>query len=221
MQSGEFVLKEKVEETNLNWEIAGLTFDVLSSAEIVKYSNVRITHPGMYSTGSQSKPLPHGPLDLHLGANRADRNVDVGRCATCHGTWEECVGHWGYIKLPQPVYHAGYFKWVLAIMYCVCKSCSALLLSETDATKYLKRMRRLSGDPIRKKAVFKSLVGESKKIATCSRCGAAQGMLRRINQGTPDKFMKIVHEIKQKEHDGKISVRYCTPPDIILFLLRK
>lgn len=183
-----FLLKEKVDETTWNWEITGLTFDALSSAEIVKYSNVRITHEQMYAAGG-TKPVPHGPMDLHLGANRAARD-DSGRCQTCGGNWDECVGHWGYVKLPVPVFHPGYFKWLINILYCFCKNCSTLLVPDEMRRKTLRKMIRFKNDTVAKKPAFKELVDASKKITRCSVCGHLQGMLRRVNQGTPDKFMK-------------------------------
>eukprot|EP01053_Blabericola_migrator_P008140 Blabericola_migrator_1__8139@NODE_41_length_17267_cov_152_291279_g37_i0_p1_GENE_NODE_41_length_17267_cov_152_291279_g37_i0NODE_41_length_17267_cov_152_291279_g37_i0_p1_ORF_typecomplete_len1691_score330_99RNA_pol_Rpb1_5/PF04998_17/9e124RNA_pol_Rpb1_2/PF00623_20/2_3e69RNA_pol_Rpb1_1/PF04997_12/7_4e68RNA_pol_Rpb1_3/PF04983_18/7_9e03RNA_pol_Rpb1_3/PF04983_18/3_4e29RNA_pol_Rpb1_3/PF04983_18/1_3e03RNA_pol_Rpb1_4/PF05000_17/3_4e25_NODE_41_length_17267_cov_152_291279_g37_i024127484 len=202
----QFLLKERVDEKAVNHAITGLTFDVLSSAEIVKYSNVRVTHPSMYMVGQQTRPAPFGVLDLHLGANRADRNKEVGRCQTCGGTWDDCVGHWGYVKLPVPVFHAGYFKHLISILYCICKSCGKLLLSEDQALKFLKRMRRNRHDAIVRKRVFKSLVDTAKKINKCQDCQAPQGMIRKVNQGTPDKFMKIQHEIKMvSETDGRVT----------------
>src|SRR5699024_23164 len=122
------------DDQHLCWEIGGLTFDINSAADIVKYSCVRVTHPTMYTSAAESlKPTPHGPMDLHLGANRADpRDPNVGRCQTCGGSWDECVGHWGYVQLPFPVFHPGFFKHVLMILYCVCKNCGALLLSNEE-----------------------------------------------------------------------------------------
>eukprot|EP01054_Gregarina_sp_Poly1_P006220 Gregarina_sp_Poly_1__6219@NODE_329_length_9477_cov_82_111477_g279_i0_p1_GENE_NODE_329_length_9477_cov_82_111477_g279_i0NODE_329_length_9477_cov_82_111477_g279_i0_p1_ORF_typecomplete_len1682_score254_39RNA_pol_Rpb1_5/PF04998_17/2_6e123RNA_pol_Rpb1_2/PF00623_20/2_2e69RNA_pol_Rpb1_1/PF04997_12/5_9e68RNA_pol_Rpb1_3/PF04983_18/7_5e03RNA_pol_Rpb1_3/PF04983_18/3_2e29RNA_pol_Rpb1_4/PF05000_17/1e24Ribosomal_S14/PF00253_21/9_5e03Ribosomal_S14/PF00253_21/0_48_NODE_329_length_9477_cov_82_111477_g279_i036018 len=202
----QFVLKERVDEKVINNKITGLTFDALSSAEIVKYSNVRVTHPSMYMVGQATRPAPFGVLDLHLGANRADRNKEVGRCQTCGGGWDECVGHWGYVKLPVPVFHAGYFKHLISILYCVCKACGKLLLSEEEAGRFLRRMRRNKNDAIVRKRIFKSLVNTAKKINRCAECDQPQGMIRKINQGTPDKFMKIQHEIKTvSETDGKIT----------------
>lgn len=202
-EAGKFMLKEQVVERLEGCEIRGLTFDVLSAAEIAKLSSVRITHGTMYSSGTVLKPAPHGPMDLHLGANRAEKSSDTGRCQTCGGDWDECAGHWGYVQLPYPVFHVGYFKHVFFILYCVCKSCGAMLMSDSEKLKYLKRMRRYAHDPIYKMRVFKALVAASKKILTCRYCDADQGMLRRVNQGTPDKFMKIQHEIKTKDSEGR------------------
>ncbi|EZG50618.1 DNA-directed RNA polymerase [Gregarina niphandrodes] len=203
----QFVLKDVVRETKVGWKIDELTFDILSANDIVKYSAVRVTHPGFYqqSTTGTMKPLPFGPMDLHMGANRADRDKNVGRCQTCNGGWDECVGHWGYVKLPFPIFHPGFFKHALLILYCVCKNCSKLLVIGEEKEMFRRRMRRNASDNINKMRVFKALVEASKKVDRCCYCDGNQGMLRRINQGTADKFMKLQHEIKVKEADGKIS----------------
>ena len=195
---GQFILKDKVKDSKLNFVINGITFDVLSPAEIVKYAAVRVVQPRLYSGGIANKPMPFGPMDLHMGANRADRNRESGRCQTCHGSWDDCVGHWGYVQLPYPVFHAGFFKHLLLILYCVCKSCGMLLLDEDQKATFLRRMRKHAGDSIVKMRVFKALVEASKKIEICRFCESPQGSLRKINQGTPDKFLKVQHEVKIK-----------------------
>lgn len=44
-----------------------------------------------------------------------------GECATCGGKLQDCVGHFGYIRLELPVYHIGYLKAVLTILQSICK----------------------------------------------------------------------------------------------------
>ena len=64
-----------------------------------------------------------------------------GECATCKGKLIDCAGHFGYIKLEMPVFHIGYFKNIIGILQCICKSCAHVLLSEEDRAQYLKRFR--------------------------------------------------------------------------------
>lgn len=44
----------------------------------------------------------------------------------------------GYIKLELPVFHIGYLKAVHAILQCICKTCSHVLLEVEERRKYLK-----------------------------------------------------------------------------------
>lgn len=44
-----------------------------------------------------------------------------GNCETCYGKFRECPGHFGYLTLTLPVYHAGYLANVVNILKCICK----------------------------------------------------------------------------------------------------
>ena len=44
----------------------------------------------------------------------------------------------GYIKLELPVFHIGYLKAVHAILQCICKTCSHVLLEVEERRKFLK-----------------------------------------------------------------------------------
>lgn len=42
-------------------------------------------------------------------------------CATCHGGFSDCPGHYGYLNLALPVYNVGYLSTILDILKCICK----------------------------------------------------------------------------------------------------
>lgn len=42
-------------------------------------------------------------------------------CATCHGSFGNCPGHFGYLKLALPVYNVGYMSTIVDILKCICK----------------------------------------------------------------------------------------------------
>ena len=44
-----------------------------------------------------------------------------GTCATCHGKFDSCPGHFGYIKLALPVYNVAYRDNIMNILKCICK----------------------------------------------------------------------------------------------------
>lgn len=44
-----------------------------------------------------------------------------GTCATCHGSFTACPGHFGYLNLALPVFNVGYFNAILDILKCICK----------------------------------------------------------------------------------------------------
>ena len=97
----------------------------------------------------------------------------IGKCQTCSGDdkQSECVGHFGFIKLAEPVYHYGYMEIVQKILSCVCYKCSGLLLPkvrrrerEGKGKKNDKEYERISNikDPTRR---LRELYNECKKTA--------------------------------------------------------
>jgi DNA-directed RNA polymerase III subunit RPC1 len=44
-----------------------------------------------------------------------------GECSTCHGSFSECPGHFGYLKLALPVFNIGFFSNILDVVKCICK----------------------------------------------------------------------------------------------------
>lgn len=117
----------------------------------------------------------------------------------------ECVGHWGYVNLQLPVFHVGFFKYTIQILYCICKKCSYLLLSDDYVRKLHELNRRRIDDPLLKPLLFKRILQECRKISKCPRCFAKQGVIRRIVKPTMDQFMKLRHVVKYKE-GGRMNV---------------
>lgn len=82
-----------------------------------------------------------------------------GECQTCKGKLADCGGHYGarrrrpgarrtglssragYIRLELPVFHVGYFKNIVAILQCVCKTCAHVMVPEDERRQYLRRFR--------------------------------------------------------------------------------
>lgn len=61
-------------------------------------------------------PSVKSPFNLFQGP--PNRNFT---CATCHGNFTECPGHFGWLKLTLPVFNVGYFNSILNILKCICK----------------------------------------------------------------------------------------------------
>ena len=61
-------------------------------------------------------PAKSGVLDKRLGTSE---KTDV--CETCQEPIQDCVGHFGVIRLELPVFHIGYFRLMITILQNVCK----------------------------------------------------------------------------------------------------
>ena len=57
-------------------------------------------------------------------------------CQTCGKELARCAGHFGYVKLALPVFHIGYMKATLDILHNICKTCSRVLLNESEIMRY-------------------------------------------------------------------------------------
>ncbi|KAJ2376498.1 DNA-directed RNA polymerase II core subunit rpo21, partial [Coemansia sp. RSA 2607] len=81
------------------------------------------------------KPKLGGLLDPRMGT--IDRNV---KCHTCSEDMGECPGHFGFIELAKPVFHAGFINRVKKILECVCWECGKLK-ADYDSIKFQRIMK--------------------------------------------------------------------------------
>jgi DNA-directed RNA polymerase III subunit RPC1 len=136
-------------------------------------------------------PAPGGCLDPRLGVS--DK---VSSCATCKRKLTDCAGHFGYIKLPLPVFHIGYLRHTLHLLHCICKTCSRVLLGDEERQTYLAKMRNPGSDVLAKSTTLKKVVDKCKKVRSCPHCGATNGTVKKIT-GAPT--LKIVH----RKYEGR------------------
>ena len=87
----------------------------------------------------------------------------------------DCAGHFGYVQLHLPVFHAGFFKHTLTILQCICKKCSGILLPASERDGYLRKLRNPRTDALARAATFKKIVDKCKRSGVCLRCGAVNG----------------------------------------------
>lgn len=90
----------------------------------------------------------------------------------------------------MPVFHAGYFKHTLAILQCICKNCSKVLLPLGDRASLLRKITNPKSDALIKGAIFKKIVETCKKTSRCQHCDYANGVVKKLTSG----FFKIAHE---------------------------
>lgn len=207
----QYLQKDFVSERNENYEVDAVHFTIMSSEEITKYSSVKVCNKELYFPMT-NQPMPYGVLDSHLGANKA-----TGQCLTCGNAFQECTGHWGHVDLHQPVFHVGYFKHLVNLLYCICKRCAKLLLGPQDKKLFLQRLRRCH-DPIMKRVILKRIIVKCKKEHVCldPECQAPQGVLRRMMKPSLDQFMKIVLQMKVKrDGPGTVASRTTVNPFVL------
>ncbi|KAH7421936.1 hypothetical protein KP509_13G082300 [Ceratopteris richardii] len=166
-------------------KIKSIRFTTMAAHEIVKAAELQVFERTLYQLPERN-PVPYGVLDTRMGTTRKKRDA---HCATCHGTLTTCPGHFGYLKLELPVYHIGYFKTIVKILQCICKTCASILLSEKDRRQSLRRMRNPKIETLQKRAVFKKVVELCKRVKFCPSCGDVNGTVKKIGY-----TLKIAHD---------------------------
>eukprot|EP00536_Pseudo-nitzschia_multiseries_P010257 jgi/Psemu1/319821/estExt_fgenesh1_pm.C_3060011 len=183
--------KRLIKGDNVPKKIKSIQFGLLSPAEMQRLAEFQVTSRELFCMPSRN-PAPGGCLDPRLGVS--DK---VSTCATCKKKLQDCAGHFGYIRLALPVFHIGYLRHTLQILQCVCKTCSRILLDNSEREQYLERMRNPKTDVLAKNATLKKVIDKCKKSKQCPYCGAVNGTVKKIT-GVPT--LKLVHEKYKGRH---------------------
>eukprot|EP00915_Cephaloidophora_sp_WS-2016_P004808 GHVH01006418.1.p1 GENE.GHVH01006418.1~~GHVH01006418.1.p1 ORF type:complete len:1719 (+),score=244.51 GHVH01006418.1:99-5255(+) len=225
------VVTEKVVENPPVVEICGAQFTILSPDDVSHLASVQVLNRELYMPSAASdgrdaftaQPVPNGVLDKRFGCRRMAEQV----CVNCGLDYVHCPGHWGNLKLAYPVFHIGYFKWLLRILYCICKSCSRLLLDDDQKDAFLRAMTRATkgGDTVSKKNIFSKIVEACKKKRAClyDNCLSPQGTVAKKQKAQLDQFLKLYHvyEIKDPITNRKLKETQELGPSFVLHLLTK
>ncbi|KAI5116058.1 hypothetical protein M0805_002844 [Coniferiporia weirii] len=162
--------------------IKKIQFSLLNAQDVVKLSEFQVTHRDLY-TPVDRVPVKDGVLDRRLGTT--EKNAF---CETCGLASADCVGHYAYIKLALPVFHIGYFKHIISILQCICKTCARVLLDEPERRVYLKRFRRPNLENIQRTALIKAVNALSRKVVYCPYCAATNGAVKKVGA------IKVIHD---------------------------
>ncbi|CAH8636066.1 unnamed protein product [Schistosoma intercalatum] len=166
--------------------VENIKFQLCNEGDLKRLSHVQVLKCLLYAEGqSNRRALDYGLLDPRLGANKRDE-----LCATCGLDYQTCIGHWGYFDLPTPIYHVGYTWHIVKILQTICKTCSRVLLSEQQRTRFLISCSNPSLDYVHKKQLRKAIHKLSSRIHVCPFCSALNGV---VTKGTSLSY--VVHDI--------------------------
>lgn len=187
------MVKDQFRERNTACKISHVTFCVDSPSEIQQQSHIQIVSKNLYCQDPQRTPIPHGLLDRRMGTNQKDAT-----CTTCGQNLSDCVGHFGYIDLPLPVFHIGFFRCVINILQSICKNatCARVLLTEEKADGFRSKLRNPALSYLVRKALKKKILETTKKVSVCPHCGDINGVVKKCG------LLKISHE-KYKNRNKK------------------
>ena len=135
-------------------KIKSIQFGLLSPSNIERLAVCEITKSNQL--GMDEMPSDNDLNDLRMGP--IDKNT---KCKTCKcKNYNDCPGHFGYIKLVKPVYHVGFFDQIIKVLKCICWNCHRLLINDYDIyTKFL----RIKNPKERQLKVYNLIKNKSKK----------------------------------------------------------
>lgn len=171
-------------------KIKSIHFTTMSGAEIVKAAELHVYESNLFVPPDR-RPCDHGILDTRLGPS-----YKTGECTTCHGKFADCPGHFVYIKLALPVFHIGYFKNIINLLQCICKSRARILCPEDERRVFLRRMRNPRAEVLQNRALLKKITERCKRVHICTRYGDYNGTVKKLTS-----TLRIAHEKYSKAPD--------------------
>lgn len=177
------MVKEQYRETDVARKVSHVSFGVDSRVNMERQAHIHVVAKNLYIQDSLRSPVQYGVLDKRMGTCSNTIN-----CATCGKSLNECIGHFGYIDLELPVFHAGYFRAIIGILQSICKGCSRLMLTEAERKTFLTRVLSPNLTYLNRKALRKQILAKAKKTTICPNCKDVNGTVKKSG------LFKIVHE---------------------------
>ena len=177
---------DTVHTAQIEPRICGVQLGILSPEEIEALAAKHITDN---VTHTKNLPKLGGPNDPALGPS--DRRV---RCATCRGTWYECMGHSGVIRFGLHVYHAGFIAATLKLLQTVCWVCCRPKCADEDLMPHGPHVRAM-----RPMALFLYMADKCKTRYRCPHCDCPQPKYLRTGM-----FITRTFQPKQLESIGAV-----------------
>lgn len=166
---------------------------------MVSQGVLEVSQRDLYDLANNSNirnPVPNGALDPRLGTSSK-----TGKCATCNLPLQNCVGHFGHVRLALPAFHIGYLRFTMTILQNICKTCAKVLLTEQERRDFLKELRRPGIDNLRRTMICKKINEQCRKCKECPYCGAVNGQIRKLGvvKLAHDKFSTFNKSTAQKK----------------------
>lgn len=178
------MVKEQFREADVAKKISDVCFCILTPEEMKKYSHIHCVSKDLYTQELPSHTaVEYGVLDRKMGTSRKDKN-----CETCGQSLADCVGHYGYIDLELPCFHIGYFRGIICILQMICKTCSRVMLKESDRHHFTRALEKPGLTYLQRRLMRKKVIEKTKKVHFCLFCGSLNGTVKKCG------LLKIVHE---------------------------
>eukprot|EP00392_Amoebophrya_sp_AT5.2_P014333 g14482.t1 len=130
-------------ETKLNF---------FTGEQIREIASIEITEPDVFD--DLGGILPHGLHDLRMGGWR---DYEDTPCPTCKLSLNQgCVGHYGRIRLPEPMFNPFLFGNLHKLLKTCCSNCNKLRMAEAEKLNLLQKFKWLSFGELPPDRVYES-----------------------------------------------------------------
>ena len=175
---GEGLWKEPVKGHDAPKLIDALDFSIMKPEEVLRAACMEVVSHDLYqdNVGDGKVSEPGGLLDERMGP------IDIhSRCKTCGVKYENCPGHFGFIKLELPVFHCSFMDRLVKTLQIVCKRCSRILLASQEKESIARKKNRddRSCNMRERDRIFQGLLQRCAKAKFCTHCGASCGPVKR------------------------------------------
>ena len=123
-------------------------------------------------------------LDEVINELRMGPINNLSICKTCNQNYDNCPGHFGFIKLNKPVFHIEYISECVNILNCICYNCHRILIN--DYEKY--------------EQLLKIINPEERILKTYNHCINIDNCKERRNQNGKEKIIQP-EQIKNDRDD--------------------
>lgn len=164
----------------------------ISSLEFGMYSAEEIRSLAVCKLDSSKLSGPGTVYDPRMGFVM-DTNSES--CPTCSYK-KDCIGHFGYIELNEPVLHPLFYKSISTFLKCFCKKCHKLSLTEEQLE--LSNVNKLKGHKR-----FLKIVEKIEKNVMCSHCSSPQP---KIIYKTKDNTIYMEYKQKKGKETTKVDI---------------
>ncbi len=198
--------------------IESIDFTILSNKEIKNMSVLGKDTPGLVVPDlyDNTEPKKGGLIDQRMGVTSNELE-----CATCGLSTNYCVGHFGHMDLAEPVFHMGFYEYVISILRCVCIKCSKLLVYKNE-NEIMEMLKSKTG-----KSRLNEIKNIVKNVSYCQKqhygCGSPVPKIKAEKKKTTVEI-NIVAEYTvanpSEENPDKKPIREILTPNIVYEILK-
>ncbi len=174
-------------------KIKKIKFSILSDDETKKMSVIKDEN-GIETSDlhDSTEPQRGGLNDARLGTVTNDI-----LCGKCKMNMNNCVGHFGHIKLGVHLFNYNYFVYITKILDCICVNCAQLRINDKNILNKI-----MKNKPMKRMKIIKGL---GKNLKNCWNCNS---LYPKIKAQIDKKTNNILIEMEYKTEEKNVNPLY-------------